>query len=235
MDFFDVFPIFQQAEHSSLKGRFLRLLSLSGVAYTPTAYYFELSPRRYWVNSPGGELTIGVRGAQVRLRAAPGAPLELLLRHIREAWGCEPQFFPGGSTYLLEGEQYALLAGGNLRQQPDAPHILILTAPRLGGAQTPDALVQALYFLQLAEPPTNSQSSGMLRIARDALGDFLAREQWSYQELQEQVWAEMLYTDAVPVTANLRPVLAVRGIAKLWSAGWLPCGLSKSLSEQANG
>ncbi len=235
MDFFDVFPGFQQAEHPSLKDRSLRLLSLSGIAYTQAAYYFELSPRRYWVNPPGGELTIGVRGAQVRLRAAPGAPLDLLLSYIRETWGSDPQFFPGGSTYLLEGEQYALLPGGSLWQQPDAPHILILTAPRLGGTPMPDALVQALYFLQLAEPPTTSQPPGILRIARDALGDFLAREQWSYRELQEQVWAEILYADAVPAEANLRPVLAVRGIAKLWQEDWLPSGPAKSLSEQVNG
>ncbi len=235
MDFFDVFPIFQQAEHPSLKGRSLRILSLSGIAYTQAAYYFELSPRRYWVNPPGGELTIGVRGAQVRLRAALGAPLDILLNHIRDTWGSEPQFFPGGSTYLLENGQYALLAGGDLRQQPDAPHIIILTAPRLGGTKTPDALVQALYFLQLAAPPTASQSPGILRIARDVLGDFLTREQWSYRQLQAQSWAKILYADAVPAKANLRPVLAVRGIARLWQEGRLPSGHAKSLSEQANG
>lgn len=235
MDFFDVFPIFQQTEHPSIKGRSLRLLSLSGIAYTQAAYYFELSPRRYWVTPPGGELTIGVRGAQVRLRAISGSPLDILLRHIREAWGSEPQFFPGGSTYLLENGQHALLVGGDLRQQPDAPHIIMLTAPRLGGAKTPDALVQALYFLQLVEPPATPQTTGIVRIERESLGDFLAREQWSYRQLQEQAWAEILYADAVPAKANLRPVLAVRGIAKLWQEDWLPSGPAKSLSEQVNG
>lgn len=232
MDFFGVFPIFQQSEHPSLKGRELRLLSLSGIAYDEAAYYFELSPRRYWVNPPGGKLTVGVRGAQVRLRAAPGSPLDILLSYIRETWGSEPQFLPGGSTYLLESEQYALLPGGTWQQQPDAPHIIILTAPRLGGAKMPDALVQAIYFLQLAEPPVAPQTTGIVRIERESLGDFLAREQWSYRELQVPSWAEVLYADAVPAKANLRPVLAVRGLAKLWQAGLLPGSPAKPLLEQ---
>ena len=232
MDFFDLFPIFQQSTHPALKGRSLRLLSLSGIAYDKEAYYFELSPRRYWVNPPGGKLTIGVRGAQVRPRAAPGSPLELLLHHIHEDWGSKPNFFPSGSTYLLEDDDYALLKGGNLQQQPDAPHLIILTAPRLGGGKMPDALAQAIYFLQLAEAPITPQTTGLLKIKHNSLGDFLSREQWTYKQLEDSAWAEVLYTEVLPTAANLRPVLAVRGLAQLWQAGLLPSGSTPASLEQ---
>ena len=220
MDFFEVFPHLRAEQDASLKGRALRLLALFGIAYDDAAYYFELSRRRYWVRSAAGHVTLGVGGAQVHLDS-PRAPLKSLAHHIREAWLSEPEIFPGGPLYLLEGDRCVVLSGTASRTLL-TPHILILTPPRLGGAKMPDALVQAAYFLHLRKPPTPAGVPGLLRVERASLGDFLAHEQWPLRELLSQPWAAMLSSKSLPAEAILRPVLSLRGLRRLWQERLFP-------------
>ncbi len=220
MDLFEVFPSLRQQADPALAGRSLRLLSLSAIAYDDDAYFFELSRPRYWVEAESESPTIGVGGAKIRLRE-PSAPLDALLAHVREQWRVEPIFLPGNQTYLLEGDRSAVLRGGDW-MAPPTPHLLILTPPRLGGANTPDALAQASYFVHLHESPRPLRTVGIVRVERDALGAFLAQERWLMIKLLAQSWADVQWADEVPPKAYVRPVLALRGLRRLWNAGLFP-------------
>jgi len=219
VDFFEVFPHLRQEEDPALKGRALRLIGLSGIAYDDKAYYFEVNQPHYWTQVPGGRLTIGVGGIQAQLSSSRQL-LKVLFRQVRDVWLTEPQMVPGGCTTLLEGERCILLSG-----EHDAgsamPHLLLLTAPQLGGGEVPDALVQVVYLVKLRKPPHPGQVPGIVRISREALGTFLSQEQWPLADLAREPWVEILAADSLPDAAYLRPVLAVRGLQRLWQKGWL--------------
>ncbi|MGC9400291.1 MAG: hypothetical protein ACP5HM_14310 [Anaerolineae bacterium] len=220
MDLFEAFPSLRQRRDPALQGRSLRLLSLAGIAYDEANYYFELSEPRYWVQEEDEAPTVGV--GSVKTRPGPAtAPLSTLLQHVRERWRAAPVFLPGNQTYLLEGERCVVLEGGDW-MQPTTPNFLILTPPRLGGAETPDALAQAVYFLRLPRPPRPTHSWGIVRVERAALARFLERERWMLVRLLAQPWADVTHADAVPPRAQLRPVLALRGLRRLWEAGLFP-------------
>jgi len=223
LDFFEVFPSLRRHADPSLQGRSLRLLSLAAIAYDDDAYYFELSQPRYWVQTDSDTPTIGVGGAKVRLTQA-ASPLQVLLDHVRETWRTEPEFLPGNQSYLLEEDRCVVLSGGDW-MEPTTPHILILTPPRLGGANTPDALAQAIYFFRLRQPPRPSRTSGIVQVERDALSTFLDQERWLMIKLLAQSWADVRWADDVPPRAYLRPVLALRGLRRLWEEGLFPIGL----------
>ncbi len=219
MDFFDVFPQFRTMEDPSLHNRSLRLLNLAGIPYDADAYYFELSASRYWVQPHGAErVTIGVGGVQIRL--AGRRPLQALLSHVRESWGGVARFLPTGKTYLLDGERMAVVSADD-HQERAAPHMLILTPPRLGGPNMPDALVQAVYFLALEERPQPRETPGLLRVEQQAMATFLEMERWAVDVLHAQPWATLHHTGTLPENAALRPVLALRGARRLQKAGLL--------------
>ena len=220
LDLFEVFPSLRQQADPALRGRTVRLLSLSAIAYDNDAYYFELSRPRYWVQAESDAPTIGVGGAKLRL-TRPTASLDALLTHVRENWRAEPAFWPGNRAYLLEGDRCVVLSGGDW-MEPTTPHLLILTPPRLGGANTPDALAQASYFVHLGRPPRPSRTAGIVRVERDALGAFLEPERWLLVRLLAQSWADVWQADDVPPRAYVRPVLALRGLRRLWDEGLFP-------------
>lgn len=217
MDFFDVFPDLRQEQDVSLKDRSLRLIALSGFPYDDAAFYFEVSQSRYWTRMPDGSPVMGLGSTQAKL-TTPKPPLKILFRHIRNAWLSEPEFVPGGYITLVDGDRRAVLSSDAASYQ-GMPHVLLLTPPRLGGADVPDALVQAVYFLKLRKQPYPSQSPGILKIARDALGEFLAPERWALADLLEQPWAELIAPDPLPAGGFLRPVLALRALRRLWQEG----------------
>lgn len=204
-----------------MQGRSLRLLNLAGIPYDADAYYFELSASRYWVQPPGAEqVTIGVGGVQVR--SVGREPLNTLLTHVRENWQREPSFFPAGKTYVLEGERIAVL--DEEQQVYQTPHLLILTPPRLGGPNMPDALVQAVYFLGLESQPQPRKTPGLLRIEQEAVAAFLGAERWSVDEIRKQLWATLQDIETLPENAAFRPVLALRGLRRLEKAGFISMG-----------
>lgn len=220
MDFFEVFPSLQRHADPSLQGRSLRLLSLAAIAYDDDAYYFELSQPRYWVQTDSDTPTIGVGGVKVRLTRA-GSPLQVLLDHVRKSWQAEPVLLPSNRIYLLEEDRCAVLNGGDW-MEPTTPHLVILTPPRLGGANTPDALAQAIYFVHLRQPPRPVRTSGIVQVEREQLSTFLAQERWLMIKLLAQSWADLWQADDVPSKAYLRPVLALRGLRRLWEEDLFP-------------
>jgi hypothetical protein len=223
LDLFEVFPSLHRQADASLRGRSLRLLSLAAIAYDDNAYYFEVSQSRYWVQAGSETPSIGVGGVKVRLTRST-APLEVLLDHVRESWRTEPEFLPGNQVYLLEGERFVVLDGGDW-MEPTVPHLLILTPPRLGGANTPDALAQAIYFFHLRRPPRPAHTPGIVRVERASLGTFLEEKRWPMVRLLAQSWADVCWADDVPPKASLRPVLALRGLRRVWEEGILPFAL----------
>ncbi|MGC9356746.1 MAG: hypothetical protein ACP5GX_02715 [Anaerolineae bacterium] len=220
MDLFAAFPQLSRVDDPALKERSLRLLSVSALAYDENACYFEISDPRYWVESPEGETTLGMGGARVRADV-PGPLLEALFRHIREGWNSEPQYFPGSQTYLVEGQEHTVFSAGSLTEA-DTPQLLILTPPRLGGGELPDALVQAVYFLRLGRKPHPVKVPGLVQVRREAMDDFLAEGTWRVVRLLAQPWADILSARPLPPRAHLRPVLALRGLRRVWGEDDFP-------------
>lgn len=212
MDSFEVFPELAQLRNPALHGRALRLINLTGLVYDDEGFYFELGDARFWGRSPTGQASIGVGTPKVRPdNTTP--PHEAVVRHLRKQWRCRTHLFAPGHSYLLEenGQIHVLQDVG-----ARIPYIFIMTAPRLGGADTPDALVQAAYLLPLAQDQTINARGNTLQIARERLSDFLAPESWELDVLRSQPWATLQQnTQPLPKSAQLRPVLAVRGLRTL--------------------
>lgn len=224
MDLFEAFPQLQAVENERLVGRALRLLSISALAHDEDAYYFELSQPRYWVRSAEGETTIGVGGAKARYEGE-GSPLEALFQHLREAWKGALTYFPTGQIYVVEGEEAVVFEGGDLMAST-TPHLLVLTPPRLGGGEVPDALAQAVYFVSLEHKPYPVAVPGILEVQRDHLGDFLDQPSWRLIRLLAQPWADLLSSEPLPEQAFLRPVLGLRALRKLWQEDLFPLSLT---------
>ncbi len=219
MDLFAIFPHLAASPLPPLHRRKLRLIALAGLVYDDEAFYFELRGERFWVRTPGQPPLIGVGTAQTRPDHLVHAPVTLLQRHLRRTWRCDVTLLTTRHTYILdERHQLSLLT----ETTPATPYLLILTPPRLGGAEVPDALVQALYLLPLRRwrnrwPPRVN----LLRIARTALGDFLTPQTWPLTDLLTRPWAALYPAAPLPDTAHLRPVLALRGLRYLWQEGLL--------------
>ena len=210
MDLFEVFPQLAQAQTRALKGRTLRLIALSGIVYDDQAFYFELSDARFWGRLQQGRVAIGVGAAKIQ----PGGafpPHHPLVRYLRRQWRCDVDFFPAGYTYVLSEEREVTVV-----EQVDVatPYFFVLTPPRLGGAEMPDALVQAVYLMPVRRWGGRSRQ-GLLRIHREALGSFLEPVDWDLGVLQAQTWAKFQHTPALPETARVRPILALRGLRDL--------------------
>jgi hypothetical protein len=249
MDLFEAYPnLRNKTRYHTLYARSLRLITVSGIVCDAPgddgACYFALSERRYWTQQTSGEVRIGVGGVKARLfgrgKSAPSSsPLRRLTGEIRQSWRCEVAPIPYETTFLLDGDALTKLHHSSdlERTHPDRhrsmPFLLVLTPPRLGGGvEVPDALVQAVYRLQ-RRAPTGSplgdiQASGLgpLRIQQQYLGPFLARDEWAVEDLLVHPWAEL--TSPSPALDGLngdvyfRPVLALRGLQRLWREGLFP-------------
>ncbi len=252
MDLFKAYPHLRHKTHyRELHARSLRLITVSGIVCDAAeldgeaACYFTLSERRYWTRTSAERMKvrIGVGGVKARLfgrgKSAPSrSPLQRLTGEIRrlgnvsDARRFEVAPIPHKTTFLLEGETLTTLyhppgTEGDRSDGVDMPFLLVLTPPRLGGGvEVPDALVQAVYLLQKRGPTRDSQSSGLgpLKILRNHLGTFLARDEWAVEDLLAQPWAEL--TTPRPALnsaeAYFRPVLALRGLQRLWREGLFP-------------
>jgi hypothetical protein len=208
------------------------------------ACYFALSERRYWTRTSAGHVHIGVGGVKARLFgrgrsarekfASSQPPLQRLTGEIRRAWGDAMDPAPHQTTFLLEGETLTTLRhhSGDMerghpdRRRGDMPFLLVLTPPRLGGGvEVPDALVQAVYLLQRRASSGDGRASGLrlLKIRQQHLGDFLMRDAWVVQDLLAQPWAELTASRSLLDSGNdgvyFRPVLALRGLQRLWREG----------------
>ncbi|MCU0520924.1 MAG: hypothetical protein MUF84_09560 [Anaerolineae bacterium] len=218
MDLFEAFPLLAASHVSTLKGRTLRLISVAGFVYDERSFHFELGPPRYWGKLASGAVSVGV-GA-VKLQPDHAQPLyRALIRHVWNEWRVEAGLHPPGHTFVL-GED------GDVEALPDVaadiPYLFVLTKPRLGGGDIPDALVQAVYLLPVRRAERLPATASVLRVARSALVDFLAPESWSVTDIAAQPWAELLTSEVLPEGAHLQPVLALRGLRSLFEGAVLP-------------
>ncbi len=212
MNVFEVFPQLLREDIAALKGRSLRLIALSAMVCDETSFYFEVSDARMWARTPQGQVSVGVSAAKVRPEGH-NAPAQALAHHLRTTWLCEVAPFSAGHAYILdETRQVALL------EETDAalPYLFILTPPQLGGGDDiPDALVQAVYLMPLRRWRNGQRATGLLKIQREALSDFLAPPNWELSTLQAKSWAEFQLPKALPKDAQIRPVLALRGLQSM--------------------
>jgi hypothetical protein len=218
VDLFSVYPELRDSRLSVLADRTLRLISISGFVYDETAFYLELSEPRQWGRLSDGASVIGVRAPQVQ----PGdsdPPHQAVIRYIRQSWRAAVELFPAGHSYVLD-------EAGVTHVLPDVaaymPYLFILTSPRLGGGEVPDALVQAVYLFPLQQIRSHLASVALLQVERDKLGRFLEPESWSLAQARAEPWIGIAPVRSLPDNAYLRPVLALRGLRRLLEDGVLP-------------
>ncbi|HOT91586.1 MAG TPA: hypothetical protein PLJ78_07285 [Anaerolineae bacterium] len=232
MNLFEVFPHLGREETRVLKDRALRLIALAGLVYDDRAFYFELGEERFWGRLPNGGVAIGVGAAKIQPDAGV-PPHGALIRHLRRQWQCEVDFFPAGHAYVLsEDKQIVVLHG----VEAATPYLFVLTAPQLGGAEVPDALVQAVYLLPVRRWRGKARPN-LLQIQREALTRFLEPPDWELSVLAAQPWATLHTVTAIPDDARLRPVLALRGLQNLLQADPAVneiCGLSWSENDRCS-
>ncbi len=217
MDLFEVYPQLGREPTPVLKDRSLRLIALSGLVYDEEAFYFELSDEQFWGRSAGGSVTIGVGTAKIQPNALH-SPHGALIHHLRHYWHCEVDFFPTNHAYVLAEDKQIVVLND---VQVATPYFFVLTPPRLGGAEVPDALVQAVYLLPLRRWHGRSQPA-LLRIRREALSHFLTPVDWELRALMAQPWAALHAAVSLPAEGRLRPVLALRGLQSLLQVAIMP-------------
>lgn len=218
MDLFVAFPQLAASDALALHGRALRLISVAGFVYDERSFYFELGQPRYWGKLASGDVSVGV--GTVKLQPGDALPLHrALIRHVRKEWRIEADLHPSGHSYVID-------EAGDVQVLPavaaDNPYLFVLTKPRLGGGDMPDALVQAVYLLPIRRIGRLPATASVLRVARSALADLLARESWPVTDIVVQPWAELLTSAVLPSGAHLQPVLALRGLRSLVEGAVLP-------------
>ncbi|MBN1875420.1 MAG: hypothetical protein JXA33_14415 [Anaerolineae bacterium] len=220
MDFFEVFPNLNTHTAPALQSRALRLISVGGIVYDAQAFYFELSDERYWVRPGEDKALIGLDVAKLRLDDVVNTPVNQLRRHLHKTWRCDVSVFLTGYAHILDEQKALTVLTGT---DSTTPYFLIFTPPRLGGGdEVPDALVQAIYLMPLHGWQKKSRRRvNLLQIGRDALGEFLERDDWELNHLLVQPWAKLHQANTLPAHTRIRPVLALRGLQHLWNAGVL--------------
>ena len=212
MDLFKAYPLLERTDLAVLQARSLRLIAVAGLVYDEQAFYFELNARRNWGRLPGGAVVIGVGTPRIQPEEGT-APHEAVIRHVRQHWRCAVDLHPPGFAYVLDetGDLHVIHeAPGTM------PHLFLMTPPRLGGSQMPDALVQAVYFLPVRDIQMGRMRTTILRVERQALMAFLAPEQWVLEDLRAQPWASLSRLPGdLPPAVYLRPILALRGLRRL--------------------
>jgi hypothetical protein len=222
LDLFDAYPELKERGNSALRGRSVRLISLTGMVYDADSFYFELGEQRNWGHLPGGGVAIGVGTPKVQPNDSYPRHYTLI-QHVRKQWRVQTELFPAGHGYVLDEQRRVHI----LDDTPaNVPYLFILTPPRLGGGVVPDALAQAVYLLPVARRQTNNARTSMLKVSREALPQFLAPESWALSEIRQEPWAVLRAEQPLPVTARLRPILALRGLRHLIEAEAIPGLLS---------
>ncbi len=218
MDLFAVFPQLLNVDNAVLRDRKLRLISLAGLVYDEDALYCELGEAQHWGRASDGSVKIGVGTPKVQPTGTHPAH-RAIVRYVRLQWCCQVTLFPSAHSYLLDenGQTHVL-------HDVDAhtPYLFIFTAPRLGGGEVPDALVQAVYLLPTRNFRTDQTSKGILRVSWKGVNRFLEPRSWSLADITEASWAELILKAPLPRGASLTPVLALRGLRRLFDADVLP-------------
>jgi hypothetical protein len=213
MDLFQALPDLRDQDHPQLRGRALRLIAAAGLVYDASSLYFELNAPRNWGRRSGGGVVVGVSTPRVRPDDAPVAH-RAIIDYVQKEWRFSVDLHPPGFTHLIDEQNHVHVLSN---AAANAPYLLVLTSPLLGGADTPDALVQAAYLLPVRRARAALASSSLLRVEKTALATFLGEETWRLGELLDQPWVELNGHHRVPLDADLRPVLVVRALQHLVS------------------
>ena len=211
MDLFEAFPSLKDTKHPALDKKILRLISVSGLIYDDEALYFEISPEKYWGRLPEGKSAIGIGLPKIKPDGTP--PLyQALMQHLRRNWRCDTNLYPSGYAFLMDDKGSISLLSGS-----DIPFIMQMTHPRLGGANVPNALVQAVFLLPVRR--FNWQNAinrvDLLKITRPGFDAFLAQASWSVKEIISQPWSDFKVKKPLPGDAVVRSVLTLRSIREL--------------------
>lgn len=221
MDLFEAYPTLQTHSNAALQGRALRLINLTGFVYDDEGFYFELNDPRNWGRLSDGSVAVGIGTPKVKPNDT-SPPHKAVVQHLRRHWRFQTNLYAPGHSYILDET-------GTVHVLPEVaaniPYFLLLTAPRLGGGEMPDALTQAVYLLPVEKGRMSDARPSILRISREGLEAFLKPESWKLVDLQKQAWATLRQNNhPLPVDALLRPVLALRGLRQLIAAKVLPNG-----------
>jgi hypothetical protein len=208
MDLFEALPDLRDQDHPRLRGRALRLISAAGLVYDGNSLYFELNAPRNWGRRSGGGAVIGVSTPLIQPDGGP-SPHRAIVDHVRKKWRFSVDLHPPGFTCLVDEQRDVHVLPNAVA---NAPYLIVLTSPLLGGGDIPDGLAQIAYLLSVRRARAAPASSSLLRIEKRALATFLGTETWRLSELLDQSWAELSSHQELPPDADLRPVLAVRAL-----------------------
>ena len=211
MDLFEAFPSLKAIQDQTLSGKRLRLIALSGFVYDEHAFYFEIRPSKFWGRSPNGEVAVGLGLPKVNPDGMVPTH-KSLMHHLHNNWRCDTTLFLPGYGFLIDEQDTV-----SLLPQPDIPFLMQMTLPRLGGADIPDALVQAVFLLPVRRftwEKANTRAD-LVRIERSALTTFLENEQWLLEDLRSHRWCDFRVTETLPNNAIIRPVLTLRSMRNL--------------------
>lgn len=211
MDLFEAFPSLNAVQHQTLSGRSLRLIALSGFVYDEHALYFEISPSQYWGRLPDGDVAVGLGLPKINPDGMV-PPHRALMHHLRLHWRCDTTLFAPGYGFLIDEHE-----GVSVLPHAEIPFMMQMTLPRLGGADMPDALVQAVFLLSIRyfQWKIAKTRVDLVRIERSGFLSFLEYEKWSLQDLRAQRWCEFKVSQPLPEHAFMRPVLALRSLRNL--------------------
>lgn len=218
MDLFGALPELRDSKLEALAGRSLRLISVSGFVYDENNFYFELSEPRNWGRLANGASAIGVRAPQVR----PDGTYPLhqgIIQYVRRTWRATVELFPAGRGYVLDEAGNVQVVSGI---PAHIPCLVILTPPRLGGGEMPDALVQAVYLLPMRRIRSHQASVTLLQFPREKLVRFLEPDLWSLAQARETSWITITPAQSLPEASHLQPVLALRSLRQMLGRGVLP-------------
>ncbi|NLF03171.1 MAG: NUDIX hydrolase [Anaerolineales bacterium] len=218
MDLYRALPALRQ--HHLLRDKSVALIGVSTIVCDATACYFELNKPKYWRKRPEGGTAIGVAAIGGTIESGEGLTT-CLRRETEEELGARIRIEHAQSTYLIHDWQVVDTIRLPLSKKRPTPLMVILLPPRLGGAEMPDHLAIAVFRTTLRNEPAPHDLFGLLRLQREAVGEFFARDEWPLQEVQEHPAMAALVNDEIPEQPFLRPVLTARALQTLIRTGHL--------------
>jgi 8-oxo-dGTP pyrophosphatase MutT (NUDIX family) len=212
MDLFRMLPALRH--HPLLQGKSVTLVGVSTIVCDEAACYFELTKPKYWRKHPGGGTTIGVGGVGGRIESGESLAA-CLRREVEEELGAHIRLRPSEQTYLMVDWEIADTMHLPPSRKRPAPLMVILVPPQLGGAEMPDHLAISVFHTHLAEEPMALDLFGLLRVERQALAEFFARDEWKFEGVEQHPAFAVTLNGPLPEGPVLRPVLTARAFQSI--------------------
>lgn len=217
-DLLAALPALRASGHPLLTGRRVSLIGVSAILRDEAGYYFEVNKPAYWGRLQDGTRSVGIGGIGGGIREGEEV-LACLRREVQEELGTGFRLEAPPRTALLDEWQVAgwlELSPG--RDQP-TPYCVSLFPPRLGGADTPDALAIVTLLGRPKGRPCRRDLFGLLTVAPSAVREFLARPEWPLTEALTYPGLAFDLAGELPPDCRLRPVLTARAFGALLEAG----------------